>query len=744
MRLQLKTQPPQSEDRQLSSNEAGNDTAGVSSPRSGKMGSIIGKAFSIGRKLEHPRPDVIYPAEQSMKTAKDIEVTRSSPRPILSRQSLPKTTFSSLEEYGDDLLTRSICTARPSREHISANDSEYTFDRLVRAKHRSTQPGRENAAGYKQEQVKSCATDHMDVSTPSALSIDLKEHRSDSESFSSKMIPESHMHLKSSSAPSTGYFKGDSSASQRSIDEIKSRTQAARKYTESQTKESLPKLSGDINDRAYRALLTERIQEDIPRRLKIPPSSVLEEHAELKSSNAGHFNHATGDWCSNDPAASMTLMPELYLGESPAGRQIGMDASLNSQLCEPFTSDMSPPSYLDNIVDGGLRPTITTAVGADAQATQNPRLPPESSNTTMADPHAERAMSGASGSSSQESLLLQRRPRSKHSKHKNGSLRSTFAGKRPQHGSPSRSLHMGAGNSTELCGPVPRLYDEDQSQRVYQMNEERFSAIYDNLRPQAQRYEPPIKMLRTIAKTNQSTFESQTGDSSTSLQNALTDGPSKTGFGSLSNLSDEGVRIEHWYPTTPVREWNPFALSTTHNLTRSNSAPQERSKYDFENCLEDDDVVSLPPGNRVNKPRRPLYKRFMSQRGSDRSDSDFDGWSPETMSRIREGEALQGYHCRKQRDRTSRGFRQIIRADHVIATVFSKAFDRYRSFRPVKFHWQHSKWIQKGQDNSNHETKGKDWDKDGDNGSIMSGPPESDDLDKLEEIERHRRDSIVG
>ena len=49
------------------------------------------------------------------KSADDIEVLRSSPKPILARQNLPKPTFSSFEEYEDDILGRPVCSARPTQ-----------------------------------------------------------------------------------------------------------------------------------------------------------------------------------------------------------------------------------------------------------------------------------------------------------------------------------------------------------------------------------------------------------------------------------------------------------------------------------------------------------------------------------------------------------------------------------------------------------------------------------------------------
>ncbi|KAI9659916.1 MAG: hypothetical protein M1821_001268 [Bathelium mastoideum] len=665
-------------DGQGTTNEAESETSGTSPTRIGKSSHTSNKTPSMHCTSDHPETDVASTDDISAKSTEHSPVPRSSPKPILGRQTLPKPTFSSFEEYEDDLLTRPVCTARPSEENM------FPHEKMVHSIYA-------NIRQHEKVDTTLQPASQEDASVPDTSSVGPEEGRTDQGASPSITESKSGIQQKATKEFPQGQPSDQFLIACHTQFEETLSIKVNRTHAEPWEKDTLHRLANQVNGNGEVSASAPRFREKAPRGLPMPASSALDRHTYLKSPSAGYFNHNTGEWCSNDPASKMLSFPEMSSRELPLVDQVLLDSAISSKVCEPLTSGMSPPSSLDDIVDGPFRrdikpsypvngsaaSTLSAIHFSDPVSRNDARAPDISQQKRISGPDLSKSLIfcrrrrvGRPEASEEEEVLVSRRGNPK-------TMRSI------------RSINLCAGNSAELCSLVSDSSAED------------IQGKSDNKHGRETSMDP-------------------------------NDGP----FLFLSTNTAPGIdklaakQTEPDFPIPPLPG-------------RPHSVSPIRSKIDFEDFFVDDDIASLPPGDRYEAPKRPNIKPIMLAHKPETRTTKCDTFSVEKLLRKRKFLILPDYGAGGPRDRTTRGLRQIEQADHVVATVFSKALGKYKSFRPVKLHWQHGKWVWKGQD-ALEVSRGKEKPVENQEfGLTMPSKPVVKSSNALDEDEM-KRDSIFG
>ncbi|KAL9094705.1 MAG: hypothetical protein Q9165_002975 [Trypethelium subeluteriae] len=720
--------------------------SGNSPTRCDKAGSIFNKAFYSGRRLEHTategRGSVENPAPRA-KMAEDIEVARSSPKPILARQNLPKPTFSSFEEYEDNILARPVCSARPSRDNMFLNGFNFQFSRNLRNH-------------QKQRDGLSQTIDRTDALESKASSSDGKESLSNaaasppqaapSMSLQPQRISESFTKENSDSVPPT-------SKEEEAIDVTDASMVNA---TEDEEKES-SKLATLINAETTHGPLASPRGQTPAQRTPLSTPMILQTRLDLQDSGCASSEHALGERHVKAPAEAGISTPAASCRKFPSFEQALLNDSFSSKICEPLNSRMSPLSSLDDIVDGKVE------VGANLSHSEiDGRPSSDSSHIFKPSEGFGILFSPSSDSDSVQSLKVRRRRQKARQNREEEVQQPALKREEPQIVRKSRSLNLCAGNSAELCDPVPDESAKERERKPAQEQEEQYSEAHKALIAYAKRYRQRTAIhelrLRLRQCRSQGTLTYPGGDAKISeTHEGSSDGeleslPTSL-FVNMDRSNDEGVFLDPYFKprkiAIPQLSMHSPAQDSPQSMNPSSPDSSHfespiHSRSDSGNLFEGHSPQSLFQAGGYSTQMDWLIKPVMIRRKPESTPIKAGGFSLERALKKRTSKALPNYDALDPREPPCRGFRQIEKKDNVVATVFSKGKDAYKSFRPVKLHWHHGMWHRKAPDTDKDMRENREKSESGDNPQMIPSQLEIKEKISSHKKEETRDDSVHG
>ena len=660
------------------------DAPAHSPVRGSRIGVILDKVLSTTRKPEHTKIEASS-LDIPIKTAESIEIPRSSPQPILARPNLPKATFSSLEEYGEDYLRRPVCSARPSEDNGPLNGPNNPLTCTARN-------------SLKQRNGISRAADHVDPCMSAVPLITLEKNRPnqevdqevDQEISSKKTMASSNLQWRLSPYPFQvrSFDNTIPVFSEIGSDMV---AEAAEETSRPESEIIRPMLTSYINDMTDHHSTSNRSLQT-PHHSRQLISSRLQEQHSLKSPSVGHVNHQTGKWCSNDPAATMKSSPERSCEKDPSFEPGLPDNYFDSGVYKPPNASMSPSSSLDDIIDGSIKEETKLS----PHGKESTRIPyqmdldllSESSIDSLPYQHSDTPTSHSPGLNPVE-------PEAHEDRHRgrqvlcNDSTEPACAGKEHLTVNPSRSLNLCAGNSVELCDLIPETSSEELEQEMDRRLARQISMARKGLADQAEESQYHKTSQRGCVSTNRDS----SGEEATTLPGSRCVNPDT--FDENGPLAPFFVFSKVTVPQLSMPSANEIELElfNTPSPGRPCSTSPESSNFDFEDFFEDDDVASFPPGDKLETPKRPMIKPVVFRRKSEVPNAKPGGFHLDTVLRKRKMNVLPNHDAPDPREQGGRKFRQIKKLDSVIGTVFSKGMNGSKLFQPVKMYWQHGRWI---------------------------------------------------
>ncbi|KAL9062720.1 MAG: hypothetical protein Q9157_008689 [Trypethelium eluteriae] len=676
---------------------ANSTPSGNSPTRNDKLGGIFNKAFSTGRRLEHIPTEGTEPVENPApraKTAEDIEVVRSSPKPILARQNLPKPTFSSFEEYEDNILTRPVCSARPGRDNFLKGIS-CSFNRNLQNRQKQRDGVFQTYAGTdtfepKAPPMRENSSNQAASPPQSASSMDLQPHQTS----------ESSRKENSDDIPPTSKEKEANNVAEAPMANA----------TEDEERER-SKIATHKHAETAHSPLALRTAQNSAQRLPLSMPMVLQKQFDVQNLGAGDSEHALREQQSKTLTEAGVSTPAASCRKWPSFEQALLDDSINSKVCEPLNLHMSPPSSLDDIVGGSFE------VGANLPHSGIhgcPSLDPRSDFKSYE--NAGTLSSPSSGSDSVQSLKIQRRRQKARQHRENEVQQPALKREEPQIVRKSRSLNLCAGNSAELCEPVPDESVKEREHKSAQRQEKEYSEAHEALIEYAKRYRQYTAMhelsLRLRQCKSQGTFTHPGRDVGTSeTHEGSSDGepePLPTSlFVNMGRSADEDDFLAPFFNSRKIAIPRLSTHSPAQDSLKSinSSSPASShfespiySRLDFDDLFEDCSPLSFFRARGSSTLLDWTVKPVMIRRKPEGTPTKSVGLNLERALKKRSSKVLPNYDALDPREPPCRRFRQIEKKDNVVATIFSKGKDAYKSFQPVKLHWHHGVWNRKAPD----------------------------------------------